>query len=64
MLLCGYWAFHREAALPLSELFPYYCIVRAEEIHKNPRLSNVVDLLSAEYLSQRPGAELVIDKLT
>jgi AraC-like DNA-binding protein len=64
MLLCGYWEFHQEAALPLSELIPQYCILRAAEIHKNPWLSNVVDQLSAEYLSQRPGAELVIDKLT
>jgi AraC-like DNA-binding protein len=64
LLLCGYWEFQQEAALPVGELFPRYSILRAEDIRKNPWLGNVVDQLSAEYLSQQPGSELVIDKLT
>ena len=39
-------------------------IVRDDEIHKHPWLRATLDQLSAEFTSQQPGAELVIDKLT
>ena len=64
LLLCGYWEFTQEAALPVGDLFPSYRIVRAEEFQGNPWLKSTVDQLSSEYLSQRPGSELVVDKLT
>lgn len=64
MLLCGYCEFLNDTGTPLTEVFPSLTIVRDEEILQQPWLKTTLDQLSAEYLSQQPGAELVVDKLT
>ena len=64
LLLCGYCNFAEETGTPLLELFPSLTIVREEEIQKHPWLKSTLDQLSSEYMSQQPGAELVVNKLT
>lgn len=64
LLLCGYCEFTQEIDSPLLEVFPSLTVVREEELLKHPWLKTTLDQLSAEYLSQQPGAGLVVDKLT
>jgi len=64
LLLCGYCEFTRETGTPLLDIFPSLTIVREEEMLKHPWLKSTLDQLSAEYSSQQPGAELVVNKLT
>ena len=64
LLLCGYCEFMQETGTPLLDIFPSLTIVREEEILKHPWLRSTLDQLSTEYMSQQPGAELVVNKLT
>lgn len=64
LLLCGYCDFALETLTPLLDVFPSLTIVRDEELLNHPWLKSTLDQLSAEYLSQHPGAELVVNKLT
>ncbi len=64
LLLCGYCSFVEETGTPLLDIFPSLTIVREEEILKHPWLKSTLDQLSTEYMSQQPGAELVVNKLT
>ncbi len=64
MMLCGYCDFVDDTGTPLGEVFPSLTIVRDEEILRHPWLKTTLDQLSTEYLSQQPGSELVVDKLT
>lgn len=64
LLLCGYCEFSQETFTPLLDVFPSLTIVREEELLKNPWLKSTLDQLSTEYMSQEPGAELVVNKLT
>ena len=64
LLLCGYCEFEQETGTPLLDVLPTLTIVREEELLKHPWLKGTLDQLSAEYLSQQPGAELVVNKLT
>jgi len=64
LLLCGYCEFTEETGTPLLEIFPSLTIVREQEFLKNPWLKSTLDQLSTEYMSQRPGSELVVNKLT
>jgi AraC-like DNA-binding protein len=64
VLLCGYCEFTRETGTPLLDIFPSLTIVREEELLKHPWLKSTLDQLSAEYKSQQPGADLVVNKLT
>ncbi len=64
LLLCGYCEFVQETLTPLLDVFPSLTIVRDEELLKHPWLKSTLDQLSGEYLSQKPGSELVVDKLT
>ena len=64
LLLCGYCSFAEETGTPLLDIFPSLTIVREEEIQKHPWLKSTLDQLSSEYMSQQPGAELVVNKLT
>ena len=64
LLLCGYCDFVQETLTPLLEILPSLTIVREEELLKHSWLKSTLDQLSAEYLSQQPGAELVVNKLT
>lgn len=64
LLLCGYCEFAEETLTPLSDVFPSLTIVREEELLEHAWLKSTLDQLSAEYMSQKPGAELVVNKLT
>ena len=64
LLLCGYCKFAGETGTPLMDVFPSLTIVREEELLKHPWLKSTLDQLSREYMSQQPGAELVVNKLT
>lgn len=64
LLLCGYCDFAQDTDTPLLDVFPSLTIVREDELLKHPWLKSTLDQLSAEYMSQQPGAELVVDKLT
>lgn len=64
LLLCGYCEFSKESLTPLLDVFPSLTIVREEELLKHPWLKGTLDQLSSEYMSQQPGAELVVNKLT
>ena len=64
LLLCGYCEFSQETLTPLLDDFPTLTIVRDEELLKHPWLKSTLDQLSGEYLSQNPGSELVVNKLT
>ena len=64
LLLCGYFKFAEETGTPLLDVFPSLTIVREEELLNHPWLKSTLDQLSNEYLSQLPGSELVVNKLT
>lgn len=64
LLLCGYCSFSEETGTPLLDIFPSLTIIREEEILKHPWLKSTLDQLSTEYMSQQPGAEMVVNKLT
>jgi len=64
LLLCGYCEFAQETLTPLLDDFPSLTIVRDEELLRHPWLKSTLDQLSSEYLSQNPGSELVVNKLT
>ena len=64
LLLCGYCEFDETLAVPLSELFPRLSVIRNEQLQSHGWLRSLLDNLSAEYLSQRPGARIVVNKLT
>ena len=64
LLLCGYCEFDALLDHPLLQALPSLTIVRAEEFVDHPWLKSTLDQLSAEYLSQQPGSEIVINKLT
>jgi transcriptional regulator GlxA family with amidase domain len=64
LLLCGYCNFAADTLTPLLDVFPRVTIVRDEELIRHRWLKIIFDQLSAEYLEQRPGAEMVVDKLT
>jgi AraC-like DNA-binding protein len=64
LLLCGYCSFDQQIETPLKNVFPSLTVVRDGELIKHPWLKSTLDQLSAEYLSQQPGAELIVNKLT
>ena len=64
LLLCGYCGYERHTTNPLIKSFPAMTIVREEELLQHPWLKSTLDQLSTEYMSQKPGAEIVVDKLS
>ena len=64
LLLCGYCEFDDSLLTPLASLFPSISVVRQEQMQEHAWLKMLLDTLSAEYLSNRPGTSLVITKLT
>ncbi|MDJ0918463.1 MAG: AraC family transcriptional regulator [Woeseiaceae bacterium] len=64
MLLCGYCSFAADTFMPLADIFPQQTIIRAEELDRHVWLKGMLDQLSSEYLSEAPGSELVVNKLT
>ena len=64
LLLCGYCHFETPLTHPLLKSLPSLTIVRSEQLHELAWLRSTLDQLSSEYLSQKPGSEVVVDKLT
>ena len=64
LLLCGYCDFAGDSVTPLLKVFPRLTIIREEELVTHPWLKGTFDQISAEYMSQGPGSELVVNKLT
>ena len=64
LLLCGYCEFHAPSGHPLLQTLPSLCVVRDEELLEHVWLKNTLDQLSREFLSDQPGSDVVIDKLT
>lgn len=64
LLLCGYCEFEAPVTHPLLESLPSMIIVSAEELLQHGWLKTTLDQLSAEYMSQKPGSNVVVDKLT
>ena len=64
LLLCGYCEFDDSLQVPLASLFPTISVIRQEQLQEHAWLKMLLDTLSAEYLSNRPGTSLVINKLT
>jgi len=64
LLLCGYCRFESPLDHPLVRAMPTLTIVRDEELLRHAWLKSTLDQLSSEYLSQQPGSQVVVDKLT
>lgn len=64
LLLCGYCTFDNTLSTPLSGLFPDSIIIRDEQLHSLGWLKAILDQLSREYLSMRPGTEIVVNRMT
>ncbi len=64
LLLCGYCQFDASLAVPLSSLFPAISIIRDEQLQRHAWLRTLLDTLSSEHLSNRPGTAMVVNKLT
>jgi len=64
LLLCGYCEFEAPDTHPLLESLPNMIIVTAEDLLQHSWLKTTLDQLSAEYMSQQPGSDVVVDKLT
>jgi AraC-like DNA-binding protein len=64
LLLCGHCTFDSTLGTPFSELFPDMVIIREQELHSLGWLQAILDQLSHEYLSSKPGAEIVVTRMT
>ena len=64
LLLCGNCDFATDTLTPLKDIFPDTTIVRAQELQQHPWLKSTFEQLSAEYMAQSPGSEIIVDKLT
>ena len=64
LLLCGYYEFDELLDHPLLKAIPSLRVIRSDELLAHPWLKSTLDQLSAEYLAQQPGNEIVINKLT
>ncbi len=64
LLLCGYCTFDETLNTPFADLFPDIIIIRAEQLQTLGWLQAILDQLSFEYLSMRPGTEIVVQRMT
>ena len=64
LLLCGYCEFDDSLGVPLSSLFPAISLIRDEQLQSQLWLRTLLDTLSGEFLSNRPGTRIVVNKLT
>ncbi len=64
LLMCGYCTFDDSLVVPLSSLFPVISIIRDEQLQQHAWLRTLLDTLSSEHLSNRPGSAMVVNKLT
>lgn len=64
LLLCGHCEFEQNTLTPLKHIFPTTTIVRKAEFDKHPWLKSTFAQLSSEYMAQKPGTEIIVNKLT
>ncbi len=64
LLLCGYCTFDNILGTPLSDLFPDIIVIREEQMQELSWLQAILNQLSREYLSMRPGTEIVVSRMT
>ncbi|ELI6426311.1 AraC family transcriptional regulator [Vibrio harveyi] len=64
LLLCGSFSYTRTVTTPILDIFPRVTIVHDKDLAQYPWLRSTFDQLSSEYLSQGPGSELIVNKLT
>jgi len=64
LLLCGYCEFTSDVDSPMASLFPSISIIRDETLQQESWLKSILSQLSAEHLSQQPGALLAVNRLT
>lgn len=64
LLMCGYCTFDNTLGTPLSGLFPDVIVIRDLQLHSLGWLRAILDQLSREYLSMRPGTEIVVNRMT
>ena len=64
LLLCGYCSLDDTGGTPLNDLFPDLVIMRDHQLQSMSWLRAILDQLSHEYLSVRPGTEIVVNRLT
>jgi AraC-like DNA-binding protein len=64
MLLCGYCRFDAPLGHPLLSSLPSLIVVRSQDLIEHAWLKSTLDQLSSEYMAQKPGSDIVVDKLT
>ncbi len=64
LLLCGYCGLSLEGESPLHALFPRVSILRQAEIEQKTWVKASLDQIASEYLSAKPGAMVVVQRLT
>ncbi|MBT1064075.1 AraC family transcriptional regulator [Bowmanella sp. Y26] len=64
LLLCGDCSFDDDTLTPLKSALTDVTIVREEELVEHPWLKSTFDQISAEYMAQHPGAQIIVNKLT
>lgn len=64
LLLCGDCRFDHETLTPLKSSLADITIVREEDFAQHPWLKSTFDQISAEYMAQHPGSEIIVNKLT
>ena len=64
LLLCGYCSFDNILGTSLSDLFPEIIVIRDQQMQELSWLQAILNQLSREYLSMRPGTEIVVNRMT
>ncbi len=64
LLLCGYCTFDNVLDTSLSKLFPEIIVIRDQQLQELSWLQSILNQLSREYLSMRPGTEIVVNRMT
>ncbi len=64
LLLCGYCQFDALENDMLLRALPRFVLMQRDELERWPWLTRTLEHLSAEYMSDAPGSDLTVDKLT
>lgn len=64
LLLCGYCQFDADDNDILMRALPRFVLLQQQELEKWPWLVRTLEHLSAEYMSNAPGSQLTVNKLT
>ena len=63
-LLCGYCSFNSAFGAVFNELFPDIVVMRDEQLQSAAWLKTLLDQISHEHLSNTPGTDVVVNRLT